>query len=151
MPSNPPRMIGTESNIQVHRDRHHWRSFCFWGLPQSGCNTVMAVIGAVFIWRTVVPEARHLSLRIDDSGIRAFTENGEIDPSSIKYKRTQSADPLREKPKRHLTVGMTANWSKWIGKTITTSHHHILAAKPTLTSTPPTFPPGRRTIQRSRT
>jgi len=32
--SCPPRTIGSESNIQVHRDRHCWRSFYFRRLPQ---------------------------------------------------------------------------------------------------------------------
>ena len=32
--SCPPRTPRPESNIQVYRDRHHWRSLCFWGLPQ---------------------------------------------------------------------------------------------------------------------
>jgi len=67
--------------------------------------TVAAIVGAFFVWRTIVPNAQHLRLHIDNNGIRAFTEQGEIIPGTVMHKRKNDAEAAIEKPKRYLTVG----------------------------------------------
>lgn len=66
--------------------------------------TIAAVIGAVFAWRVIAPEARYFSLKIDRDGVRAITEHGEVIPGTATYVNKSKRDDL-EKPKRRLTVG----------------------------------------------
>ena len=64
--------------------------------------TIAAIIGAVFAWRVIAPDARFFSLNIDRTGVRASTEHGEIIPGTVIYKKEKFHE---EKTKRQLTLG----------------------------------------------